>query len=148
MTERTNNKGVYTATVTEALTGVHEVRLTDASDNTIANYVTESLVDDTGTYRCHEFIASVDDLNTVPATLAALNDISVSDILTTQMTEAYAADGTAPTLAQLLFLVQQSVGDFSISGTTLTVKKLDGSTTAAEYTLNNASDPTSRTRSS
>lgn len=71
----------------------------------------------------------------------------VAALLTTQMTEAYAADGTAPTLAQCLFLIQQSIGDFSISGTTLTVKKLDGSTTAAAYTLDHATTPTSRTRS-
>lgn len=71
---------------------------------------------------------------------------SPADILTTALTEAYAADGAAPTLAQALFLIQQSIGDFSISGTTLTVKKLDGSTTAATYTLDDASNPTSRTR--
>ncbi len=75
----------------------------------------------------------------------------VSDIvtasLTTQMTESYAADGTAPTLAQAIFLVQQSLHEFSISGTTRTVKKLDGSTTAAVFTLDDASTPTSTTRS-
>lgn len=83
----------------------------------------------------------------VSADIAALNDISVSDILTTQMTESYAADGTAPTLAQALCLIQQSIGDFAISGTTITVKKLDGSTTAATYTLDDGTSPTSRTRS-
>lgn len=88
----------------------------------------------------------VDTGTTIPALITALNDISVSDVLTTQMTEAYAADGVAPTLAQALFLIQQSIGDFSISGTTLTVKEIDGSTTAATYTLDDASDPTSRTR--
>ena len=46
------------------------------------------------------------------AGFAALNDISVADVLTTQMTEAYAADGVAPTLAQALFLIQQKLGDF------------------------------------
>lgn len=69
-----------------------------------------------------------------------------AQILTTALTESYAADGAAPTLAQLLFLVQQSIGDFSISGTTLTVNKLDGTTAAATYTLDDATNPTSRTR--
>lgn len=69
-----------------------------------------------------------------------------AQLLTTQMTEAYAADGVAPTLAQALFLIQQTIGDFSVSGTTLTAKKLDSSTTAATYTLDDASNPTSRTR--
>jgi hypothetical protein len=75
----------------------------------------------------------------------AKTDVSTA-VLTTQMTEAYAADGTAPTLAQAMFLTMQSVGEVSVSGTTLTVKKLDGSTTAATYTLDSSSSPTSRTR--
>jgi hypothetical protein len=72
---------------------------------------------------------------------------AVSTILTTQMTESYSSDGSAPTLAQALCMIQQMLGDFSISGTTLTVKKVDGSTTAATYTLNDSSSPTSITRS-
>ena len=82
----------------------------------------------------------------VPGLIAALNDVSVSDILTTQMTESYAADGTAPTLAQALFLIQQQLGDFEISGTTLTVRELDGSTTAATFTLDSSTSPTDITR--
>ena len=70
----------------------------------------------------------------------------VSEFLTTQMTESYAADGVAPTLAQALMLIQQKLGDFSISGSTLTVKQLDGSTTAATYTLDDPANPTSITR--
>lgn len=89
----------------------------------------------------------VDTGTTLPATLAALNDISVADVLTTQMTEAYAADGAAPTLAQALMMIQQLLGEFSISGTTLTLKKVDGSTTAATFTLNDGTNPTSLTRS-
>ena len=67
-------------------------------------------------------------------------------LLTTQMTEAYAADGTAQTVAQALFLIQQTIGDFAIAGTTITTKKIDGSTTAATYTLDDGTNPTSRTR--
>lgn len=80
-------------------------------------------------------------LNALPT--AAENATAV---LTTQMTEGYAADGVAPTVTQALFLVQQMLTDFSISGTTLTVKKLDGSTTAATMTLNDGTSPTSLTR--
>ncbi len=60
--------------------------------------------------------------------------------------QSYAADGAVPTLSQCLYLIQQSIGDFSISGTTLTVNKLDGTTAAATYTLDDAVTPTSRTR--
>jgi hypothetical protein len=78
--------------------------------------------------------------------IGALNNISVSQVLTTQMTESYAADGTAPTLAQAIFLSMQNLQDFSFAGTTQTVKKIDGSTTAATYTLDDAVAPTSKTR--
>lgn len=93
-------------------------------------------------------VADTNELQTddVPGLIAALNDISVNDVLTTQMTEAYASDGTAPTLAQALFQIMQALTEFAISGTTITVKKLDGSTTAMTFTLDDASDPTSRTR--
>lgn len=80
------------------------------------------------------------------SSISALNNISVNDILTTQMTETYAADAVAPTLSQALFLIQQTIGDFSIAGTTITTKRLDGSTTAATYTLDDGTNPTSRTR--
>ena len=71
---------------------------------------------------------------------------AVNSLLTTQMTESYAADAIAPTLAQALFLIQQTIGDFAISGTTITTKRIDGTTTAATYTLDDGTNPTSRTR--
>jgi len=67
-------------------------------------------------------------------------------VLTKQMTESYAADGTAPTLAQSQFAIQQFLQETNVTGTTLTVKKLDGSTTAMTFTLDDATSPTSLTR--
>lgn len=67
---------------------------------------------------------------------------------TKQMTESYAADGVAPTPAQAMFLIQQVLTQFAISGVTLTIKKLDGSTTAAVLTLDDAVNPTSADRTS
>lgn len=108
--------------------------------------------------------ASVDDLPTnaelttalgtaddaVLAAIAALNDLSASAaftaVLTTQLTESYAADGAAPTLAQAILLIQQALTEFAISGTTTTIKKIDGSTTAATLTLDDGTTPTSVTR--
>jgi hypothetical protein len=75
-----------------------------------------------------------------------LSNAGIDALFTRQLTEAYAADGAAPTVAQALMLLQQSLGDFAITGTTLTVKKLDGSTTAATFTLNDGTSPTSITR--
>jgi len=78
------------------------------------------------------------DLNTIITNVAAL--------WTTALTESYAADGVAPTPAQALFLIQQMLTEFAIAGTTWTTKKIDGSTSAATFTLDDATTPTSITR--
>ena len=67
---------------------------------------------------------------------------------TTAQTESYASDGSTATPAQLLYMILCSVSEFAISGTTITGKKWDGSTTAMTWTINYASNPTSRTRAS
>lgn len=69
-------------------------------------------------------------------------------ILTTALTESYAALHAAPTLTQALLAILQKLVERSISGTTETVKKIDGSTTAYTETLNDASTPTAVTRAS
>ena len=87
------------------------------------------------------------------ATGAIDADALAADVITdiwqgTALTEGYATDGAAATPAQLLYMILAALTEFSISGTTITVKKLDGSTTAATFTLNDATNPTSRTRAS
>ena len=67
---------------------------------------------------------------------------------TTAQAESYASDGAAATPAQLLYMIYCCVGEFSISGTTITGKKLNGSDTAMTWTISDASNPTSRTRAS
>ncbi len=79
----------------------------------------------------------------------ASEPIDVDDaalVLTTAMTESYSADGAAPTPVQALFAILQRLTEFAIAGTSLTVKKLDGSTTALVLTLNSATVPTASTR--
>ncbi len=77
----------------------------------------------------------------------AVTDV-VEAVLTTQMTEDYNVDGVAPTLAQAQFLIMQRLIEFSTSGTVITVKKLDGSTTAYSLTLDSATFPTAIERTS
>jgi len=67
-------------------------------------------------------------------------------VLTTAMTEAYRADGATGTLAQMLYEIIAHLGEASIAGTTKTIKRVDGSTTAATFTLDDATTPTSITR--
>ena len=79
----------------------------------------------------------------------AIGADAVADIWsTTAIAESYASDGSTGTPAQLLYMIQQATTEFAISGTSLTVKKVDGSTTAGVWTLDDASAPTSRTRAS
>lgn len=61
---------------------------------------------------------------------------------TSSLTESYATAGAGFTLAQALYGLTQQIGQMSITGTTLTVKKRDGTTTAKTYTLNDPTTPT------
>ena len=81
------------------------------------------------------------------ANLPAAADLAAA-LMTTQLTESYAADGVAPTPAQAFMLIQQVLTEFAIVATALTIKKLDGSTTAAVLTLDDDTNPTSATRTS
>ena len=90
------------------------------------------------------------------AIINALNDISTANVASEMsdaisvdtLTEAYASDGAAGTLAQLLYEILQSNTEFAISGTTVSVKGRDGSTEKMTFTLDDATSPTSRTRAS
>jgi hypothetical protein len=74
------------------------------------------------------------------------NAATAAQIHTTALTESYAADGTAPTQAQLLFMIWSALSQFAIAGTTITCKQLNGTTTSMTFTLDSATNPTSRTR--
>lgn len=71
---------------------------------------------------------------------------SITAILTTALTESYAADGATATAAQLLYMLWSFFAEPNISSTTLTAKKLDGSTTAMTFTLSDATNPVTVTR--
>lgn len=98
----------------------------------------------------------------VLAAIAALNNIaagaamtltsgernSIADALFARSlgTESVSADGAVPTLAQAMFELLAKLGEFSISGTTITYKKRDGTTTLFTATLDSSSSPTAITR--
>lgn len=60
--------------------------------------------------------------------------------------DSYAADGSQPTIVQAILAIHQMMQEKSISGTTLTVKKPDGSTSAMTFTLDSSTAPTEITR--
>lgn len=69
-------------------------------------------------------------------------------ILTRTSVEAsYVAPGASPNLSQFMHLILALLTNFSLSGTTMTLKKLDGSTTAGTCTIDSSSFPTTIARS-
>jgi hypothetical protein len=62
------------------------------------------------------------------------------------MADSVPADGTIATREQALYMILQTLQEFAIAGTTLTVKKVDGSTTLMTFTLDDGTNPTSLTR--
>ena len=89
---------------------------------------------------------TVANVTLVDTTTTNTDMLTVANVLTTQMTESYASDGTAPTLAQAVFLTMQNLQDFTYVGTTQTVRQLNGTSTAATYTLDSSTEPTTKTR--
>lgn len=85
---------------------------------------------------------------TSSGTGSAPPSITATDILYTPLTETYAADGSTFTVAQALYEICQLLEERNLSGTTMTVKKRDGSSTAMTFTLNSAATPTTQTRAS
>jgi len=78
----------------------------------------------------------------------ALNDIAVIDITQRQIPDSVPADGTRPTIEQALYMITQFLYERAVAGTTVTVKKVDGSTSLLTLTLDDGTDPTSITRAS
>lgn len=71
-----------------------------------------------------------------------------SQLFQKAMTESYNANGSAPTVEQALMGILQNLTQFAYAGTTKTVKKLDGATSAMVCTLDSSTAPTSSTRTS
>lgn len=84
-------------------------------------------------------IASVQtDTTAILADTLALTDTAIAD--------SVPADGSLPTVRQALYMITQFLMERAVSGTTVTVKKADGSTTLLTLTLDDGTTPTSITR--
>ena len=113
LTEETNRHGVYSASVTESLTGLHHAIIVDASNNSIATYHVD-LADTTAIHYAGD--------------IAAFNNISVADILA-------GTGDTGVSIAKCVEIVAAlaagKVSASSVAGvTTLTYKMRDGTTTS------------------
>ncbi len=91
--------------------------------------------------------AEMDTAHALLATPAQVNT-EVDNAFTTQMADSVPVDGSLATREQALYMVLQFLTDFGIAGTTLTVRKVDGSTALMTFTLDDDTAPTDITRTS
>jgi hypothetical protein len=99
--------------------------------------------------------AQTDDIGVAGAGLTAIPwnatwdaevESEVADALEATVADSVPADGTRPSVKQALYILTQFMLERTVSGTTCTVRKPDGSTTLLTLTLNDATTPTSVTR--
>ncbi len=86
--------------------------------------------------------------------IAALNNISTADVLsqvqsalTATVADSVPANGTRPSVSSGIYMLTQFLIERAVSGTTVSVKKPDGSTQLFALTIDDATSPTSITRS-
>lgn len=77
---------------------------------------------------------------------ADVNAEVVDALVTDIVADSIPADGSRPSIAQALYMVVQFLHERAVSGTTVTVKKSDGTTGLLTLTLDDATNPTSITR--
>lgn len=75
-----------------------------------------------------------------------ISELVLSTTLSGELADSIPADGTRPSLLQAAYGMYQFLMEKSLSGTTLTVKKADGTTALMTFTLDSATNPTSITR--
>jgi len=92
--------------------------------------------------------AMADDVITSSALAASAVTEIVTGVTTTTLTESYSTVGSSVTLAQGVYLMMQRLYNFQISGTTINITKLDGSTSAAQITIDSSTAPTTSERTS
>lgn len=87
------------------------------------------------------------DASTDTVKVGEVNSAAVEDIFSTYtLVESYAAVNTIGTPSQLLYFIQQVFSEFTISGTTISIKALSGSDEIATFTMDDATTPTLRGR--
>ena len=92
---------------------------------------------------------------TLPALITALNNLSAADVnaevvdvlRTDLIPDSYSADGDQPTIAQAILAIHQFLYERAVSDTIMIVYKPDGTTAAITLTLDDATSPTSYSRS-
>ena len=134
-------------TISEIANGFYYIQLTTTDTNTLGD-LAYHIISSTGS---PDIVDPTDFVDQVRANVLgdAMTLTSAYDFAkgTTAVSESYAANGVAPTPVQALLAIHQMLMSFSITSTTLAVKRLDNSTSAFNATLNSSSAPTQITRS-
>jgi anti-sigma factor ChrR (cupin superfamily) len=130
------------------MTGVHDVDI-DLTDNTDAGfyangyrYAVMLVPDETVDGQSISVVLAYFEIGDIVTDITA----EIEALLTTAVADSVPADGSRPSIAQGIYMLTQFMLERAVSGTTLTVKKPDGSTTLMTLTLNDAVNPTSVTR--
>lgn len=139
-----SNTEVAGPTKAEMDTG-HGLLATEAKQDIIDGIVDNILVD---TAVIGTAGAGLTDLGGMSTTMKGQVNAESDTAWTSEMADSTTADGTISTREQAVYAILQILTEFSISGTTMTVKKVDGSTTLMTFTLDDGTNPTSLTRAS
>lgn len=119
----------------DSVTGLNNVRVVATTGNGYAAAINVYLVVTAGT------VGGVSVVGTVIGSFSI--DAREADSI---IVDAIPADGTLPTLRQALYMINQFNLERIVSGTTVTIRKVDGSTALLTCTLSDATLPVSITR--
>ena len=138
LTQRSSTTGFTLDVDHDAMTGTHMVAI-DTSDNTDAGFFTTGY-----DYFVKLNTVTVDGI-TVSKWIGQFSIENRFNVLTKQMVESYAYFSAVPTPAQALMGIYQHLGDFTISGTRVSIRSIAGTEEIA-LELDSATNPTSANR--
>ena len=133
------------ATLTHRFSGFYLLTFTTSDLDTVG--VTEIVIDDTvNTMPIKELIVIEEAVYDMSFASGSTGLSPADSFVTDAIADSIPADGSRPTPAQALYLITQFLLERTVAGTTVTVKKVDGSTTLFTLTINDSTTPTSITR--
>ena len=120
----------------DSVTGMHQVAIV----------TTDSFYESGKQYAVVVTTGTVGGTSVVGSVVGTFSLDRIGPSMNRTLTESYATDGSEGSAAQLLYMILSVVSQSDQSDTTITTRKLDGSTAAMTYTLDDATKVTSRTR--
>lgn len=144
----TDTLTTYTGNTVQTGDSFARIGATGSGLTSLATQASVNTIDDFLDTEIAAIKAKTDQLTFTVANQVDANALTVAEdeILDDQLTDSVPADGTLPTVRQALYMLTQFMFERSVSGTTLTVRKADGSTSLMTFTLSDATSPVSITR--